>query len=175
MWPLSISYPCLVLILLVKYTVKWKMIALFIIKIKLYRPLKNNLDNFNFWYMFSFWLHIFFLLHLNYCTFPLHMNLLGFLNLVLILRFLFFYDLLSHYFDWFLSTLKNHNIQKPRPPKNFLPKYTTSITWTCNGKFTFWIFKRTWPNFCKVMIKRLCKKFIYLTYWHRYNGNVRCQ
>lgn len=50
-WPLSISYPCLVLILLVKYTVKWKMIALFIIKIKLYRPLKNNLDNFNFWYI----------------------------------------------------------------------------------------------------------------------------
>lgn len=117
MWPLSISYPCLVLILLVKYTVKWKMIALFIIKIKLYRPLKNNLDNFNFWYMFSFWLHIFFLLHLNYCTFPLHMNLLGFFNLFLILRFLFSYDLLSHYFDWFLSTLKNHNIQKPRPPK----------------------------------------------------------
>lgn len=125
--------------------------------------------------MFSFWLHIFFLLHLNYCTFPLHMNLLGFFNLFLILRFLFSYDLLSHYFDWFLSTLKNHNIQKPRPPKNFLPKYTTSITWTCNGKFTFWIFKRTWPNFCKVMIKRLCKKFIYMTYWHRYNGNVRCQ
>lgn len=117
MWPLSISYPCLVLILLVIYTVKWKMIALFIIKIKLYRPLKNNLDNFNFWYMFSFWLHIFFLLHLNYCTFPLHMNLLGFFNLFLILRFLFSYDLLSHYFDWFLSTLKNHNIQKPRPPK----------------------------------------------------------
>lgn len=117
MWPLSISYPCLVLILLVKYTVKWKRIALFIIKIKLYRPLKNNLDNFNFWYMFSFWLHIFFLLHLNYCTFPLHMNLLGFFNLFLILRFLFSYDLLSHYFDWFLSTLKNHNIQKPRPPK----------------------------------------------------------
>lgn len=175
MWPLSISYPCLVFILLVKYTVKWKRIALFIIKIKLYRPLKNNLDNFNFWYICYLSDYIFFLITFELLYISTAYEFVGFLNLFLILRFLFSYDLLSHYFDWFLSTLKNHNIQKPRPPKNLLPKYTTSITWTCNGKFTFWIFKRTWPNFCKVMIKRLCKKFIYLTYWHRYNGNVWCQ
>lgn len=117
MWPLSISYPCLVLILLVKYTVKWKRIALFIIKIKLYRPLKNNLDNFNFWYICYLSDYIFFLITFELLYISTAYEFVGFLNLFLILRFLFSYDLLSHYFDWFLSTLKNHNIQKPRPPK----------------------------------------------------------
>lgn len=118
MWPLSISYPCLVLILLVKYTVKWKMIALFIIKIKLYRPLKNNLDNFNFWYIcflsdyifFSYYIWIIVHFHCIWIcwVFKIYFWFWGFYFSMIY----FLIILIDFYLHWKITTFKSQDLLK---------------------------------------------------------------
>lgn len=111
MWPLSINYPCLVSILLVKYTVKWKMFALFMIKTKL-----CSLDKFQvlinvFFLATYFFFYIWIIVHF-------HCIWIWVFLLFLILRFLIFSDLHSHfchfdfYLHWKITTFKSQDLLK---------------------------------------------------------------